>query len=163
MRLEKCLHKELALHFTVYLVTSTSTDVKRTGIWWRILPNQTCDVESLSGNGCLCWVSHHQLISKMRFPCPNCTHYDTLVHMTVYLRGNYDTLLKECCQWQCVFQYRHHLLMSIYSWSKEEAIVVWKAPSTPLWCKGISLDILVTYHNLTHYTYHCVYSHVTQN
>lgn len=51
--------------------------------------------------------------------------WHTCTHHYAYLRGNYDTLLRECYQWQFVFQYRHHLLMSIYSWSKEVCLSVY--------------------------------------
>jgi hypothetical protein len=66
------------LQFTVYLITSTSTNAYRTDIWWYALRNQIYNLESLGEDGRFHSVSHHNLISKIRFTCPFCTDQDTL-------------------------------------------------------------------------------------
>jgi hypothetical protein len=45
--LVECFQRELALHFTAYLLTDSSTDVNTTVMWWSILPNKTHILESL--------------------------------------------------------------------------------------------------------------------
>jgi hypothetical protein len=86
MRFQICLQRELALHFTVYLLTSTSTDANRAVMQWCIIPNHICNLESFGKIGRLPSLSNHKKISKTIFTCPYCTHCDILpTHHCAYL------------------------------------------------------------------------------
>jgi hypothetical protein len=111
--LDDCLQRELALHFTLCLLTSTSTDANRTVMWCCILLSQTCVLVRLGENRRHHSVSYHEQISNMGFTCSYCAHYDIIL-------THHDTWLHECYQWHHpLFHYGHYLLMTIYSWCKQ--------------------------------------------
>jgi hypothetical protein len=72
--LEDCLQRELALLFTLHLLTSSSIDANTTIIWQSIPANQTCNLESLGESGTQRSVSNHKWISKMRFTSQHCAY-----------------------------------------------------------------------------------------
>jgi hypothetical protein len=86
VRLENCLQRQLSLHFTVCLVTSTSTDTKRTIMWSYILPNHTRNLESFGKISWFTSVFHHKLISKAD-DLPALVWYNTthFLHITVHI------------------------------------------------------------------------------
>jgi hypothetical protein len=59
----KCLQRELAIHFTACILAMSSTGVNTARMTWCILPNKTCDLESLVENVGL----HSAFIPKMAF------------------------------------------------------------------------------------------------
>jgi hypothetical protein len=70
----ECLWRELALHFTVCLVRTSSAEVNSTGMWWCILPKKTCDLESLVENVGLHSVIIPKMFFRARFSCHWHTH-----------------------------------------------------------------------------------------
>jgi hypothetical protein len=115
-----CLQRQLALHFTVCNLRSTSTGAKKTVIRWHILASQTFNLERLGEHGRLRSVSHHNWISKMGFTCPCCTHHDTVsTRHCPYFPENNDTWLQEWFHSDLLFYYTDHLLMAIYSSCKQ--------------------------------------------
>jgi hypothetical protein len=115
-RSQNCLQREPALHFTLCLLTSTSTDANRAAIWC-ILLNHTCSLQSLSKISRPHSVSYHKLFSKTRFTCPYCTHYDT--HSTyhcAYFSQTYDTSLQDVISDIFYVTYTHNLLMTTNPW-----------------------------------------------
>jgi hypothetical protein len=66
----ECLQRQLALHFTVCLLTNSSSDVNTTAKWWCILPNRTCIFGSLGENDGLHSILITKSFLKTRFSCP---------------------------------------------------------------------------------------------
>jgi hypothetical protein len=87
----ECLCRELALHFTVCLVRTSSADVNSTVMWWCILPKKTCDLESLVENVGLHSVITPKMFFRDRFSCPWHTHcVSHSLHLIVHIWQNSD-------------------------------------------------------------------------
>jgi hypothetical protein len=138
MRLENCLQRERSLHFTVCLVTSTSTDGNRTLMWWCILPNHTCNLESLGKISRLPSVSHHKWIFKTRFTLQH-TFYTSLFKLFRKVWNITARILSLTSSMSLYIptSYDPHILDVNNKCSLAGEL------SMKLWGKGLSLDILV--------------------
>jgi hypothetical protein len=143
-----CLQRQLALHFTVCHLTSTSIGANRTVMRWCILAIQAFTLEMLGETGRLRSVSHHNWIAKMWFTCPCCTHHDTL--STHHCKNVFTDIF--------CFTIQTTLLCPYILDANNKCSLVGQLP-IHLWGRGISLDILVT--TTTHIIPVTVY--VTQN
>jgi hypothetical protein len=72
---DNCFQRLFALQFTVYHLTSTSTDANRTVIWWCILPKHICKIESLGICSRLRSVLHQNVIHTFLFYTVRHTFY----------------------------------------------------------------------------------------
>jgi hypothetical protein len=152
--LNDCHQRELALYFTICLLTHTSTDAKRTVMWWCILPNHAYILESLGENGILHSSSLHKLIYKIRFTCSYGMHYDTIsTHHCAYFSENYVTSLQEYFHWHSAFHYGHHLLMT--GIVLMQTIVFNSRAITDPFMGKMNITHHSCNHNNTH-THHCI-------
>jgi hypothetical protein len=111
VRLMECLPREIALHYTVCLLTNCCSDVNTTAKCWCIL------FECLGENVGLNSVVISKRFLKIRFSCPwrtHCVLYS--LHMIVQIWQSSAIRPQECSQWQLSFHCRLHLLIRKYSW-----------------------------------------------
>jgi hypothetical protein len=116
-RLVECLQRELALHFTVCLLTNSFSDVNTIDMWWCTLLNKTCNLERLVEN-----VQLHSLIIPKNFQSHiqlslTCTLSVTFPTHNCHMTENSEIKPQECYQWQLSFHYR----LQILSWNILEA------------------------------------------
>jgi hypothetical protein len=141
--LENCLQRELTLHFTVCLFTSTSTVANRTVIWWCTLPKHTCNLEGFGIISRVLSVSHHTNFKN-----------DIHLHLFYTLRLTFYTSL--CIFFRKLSHITATVLSLISSVSHIHTIFWWpyilhanplfisRGLLIHLWGKWISLGIIVT-------------------
>jgi hypothetical protein len=141
VRVLECLPWQLALHFTDYLLTNSSSEVNIRAKWWCILPNRTYIFLNF---GWKCWTSFCSHIkedfeNQVQLPLTYTLCVILPIHNFPHMSENSAIRPQEFSQWQFPFYCSYQEIFLMHTVRREIASYSWN--------KGVALGTLVTMQN----------------